>query len=268
MLVAQSLTHFFTLVIVLIHRRRVPPAALLAMAKNRSQSKDAHAKALLPAIAMFQEPPAWLTLAQVPTDYSLLQRAKELRCSNKDADDANDVTETKEQDMIAKVDVDIIIMSDYPLAMAASGLAPSSIRRSLVMLGCMMLLGLVLAFSVSSFAPVSSGLFYPTVTKARSKKKPHFLPSAKRRREFVVPLAVSTKAAAVVRTKVAPAAVETSTTTSALGNYYVENYYALGSYVLDRHEVVKTALRRQWRKFRSVWKNLWHGRRNKKAARV
>jgi hypothetical protein len=141
-------------------------------------------KAFLPAIAMFRDPPAWTTAADAPSDWALLQRAKVLRLQKArfEEEKAQVEIEVDKRDLEAlqnKPD-----LTEYPLAVAAAGLAPSShhSRKSSLHFGfvallvvCLMLLSATTTTSFSSLfraaekEPSGPQLFLPS-TKRQTKK--------------------------------------------------------------------------------------------------
>jgi hypothetical protein len=115
------------------------------MIHNRAGEKD---RAVLPAIAMFQQAPAWSRIARAPSDVTLLAQANELRSNPKHAaqEDPQDETDNSCNATL------------YPLAAVAIGLPrPNHSTHNLVALLCLFLLivfGLVWT-SGSSLPPPS-----------------------------------------------------------------------------------------------------------------
>lgn len=108
-------------------RSRLPVPALVELAKNRSA--DLHAKALIPAIALFQaDMPLWGRHATAPTDWAVLQQAKTLRAKQSVTTRSPAVQSGesgKPNDSSAAAGIRIQA-DDYPLAVTAAGLAPTT----------------------------------------------------------------------------------------------------------------------------------------------
>jgi hypothetical protein len=249
------------------------------MAKNRLDCEQV--KALLPAIAMFQEPPAWTTSAQVPSDWALLQQAKALRVKNSRIHKLN-AGEMEEPELdeteVEESEIPVINPEDYPLAMAAAGLSPSSSsdKRFSVMLGLLFVLAIGILTSSSTFAGVTGStgktlnvfhnLFRPSARKQSQNTPKLFLPFG-RHHKTQKRLQKSTKAPAIVSDSSAPETsfffsqpVESTSTAeqnASVGFYIMEQYYSLGAFVSEQNVHVLSFFRLQLRKLRSVWQTLF-----------
>jgi hypothetical protein len=234
---------------------------------------DDKVKAFLPAIAMFQDPPAWTTAAEAPSDWALLQRAKALRQQKAQFEEEKaqvEVEVSKPESSQSKPD-----LTEYPLAVAAAGLAPSShhSRRSSLHFGfvallvvCLLLLSATTTTSFSSLfrpaekEPSGSQLFLPS-TKRQTRKIFSLVPTlaAVDNENCSAPVSKTNKSADTdmkpTTVKVLPSIVEASgfmlnlEFTSTL----TDSYYALGSYFADKSQHVWSFFRVQLVKLRGVW---------------
>jgi hypothetical protein len=239
-------------------------------------------KALLPAIAMFQDPPAWTTAAEAPSDWALLQRAKALRLQK--AQGEVDMHEPESMPEAQKMPD----LTEYPLAVAAAGLAPSSHhRRSSLQFGFVALLavGLLLlsTTTTTSFSNVATRVFRPV--KEEPSGPEFFLPRAKRQTKKILGLAsifapvcsapvdndmcspvsrrsVTTSNTADTDTKPStnvPSTVGALVTESSeFISSFLESYYALGSFFVDKSQHVWSLLRHQLVKLQIVWDDNFH----------
>jgi hypothetical protein len=288
----QQLTSLLTLVIFILsqNRKRIPPDCLLAAAKNRLGPNDDQVKALLPAIAMFQDPPVWTTAAEAPNDWSLLRRAKALRQQKDEPEAGNREQESKPESQKPNP-------IQYPLAVAAAGFTRVSYTRSSSLLLGFLVVGLLLSLSVA-LVSFSNGrptfavgpmklfqkLFRPADFEPRSRQRQLFLPSVKRQKKMLhlipKPTAVDKNSAFVSR----PVAINNSagdtkpavTCIAGVSTFLekweftslTESYYAVGSFVVDKPRHFLSLLRLQLGKLRGVWEKLapyWH--RKKVSAR-
>lgn len=141
-------------------------------------------KALLPAISMFQDPPAWTTAAEAPSDWALLQRAKALRLEKAQGEVDMRESESKPEAQ------NIPGLTEYPLAVAAAGLAPSShYRMSSLHFGFVALLAvgfllLSTTTTTTSFSNVATRVFHPVKVEPRGSQL--FLPRAKRQTKKIL----------------------------------------------------------------------------------
>jgi hypothetical protein len=246
-------------------------------------------KALLPAITMFQNPPAWTTAAEAPSDWALLQRTKALRLQKAqgEADMREPESKPEAQNMPG--------LTEYPLAVAAAGLAPSSHhRRSSLQFGFVALLAvgflLLSTTTTTSFSNVATVGVRPTKLFQKlfrpAEKEPSgpelFLPRTKRQTKKIRGLAsifapvcndpvdndkcsapisrrpVTTNNTTDTDTKRStnvPSIVEGSAfmANSEFTSSFLDSYYALGSFFVDKSQHVWSLLRHQLVKLRVVW---------------
>jgi hypothetical protein len=255
-------------------------------------------KALLPAIAMFHDPPAWTTAAEAPSDWAMLQRAKALRLQKAQGEVDMPEPESKTE---AQNKPDL---TEYPLAVAAAGLAPSSHhRRSSLLFGFVALLAVGFLLWSTTTAPssfnvgtvgvgpikLSQKLFRPAEKEASGPQ--FFLPRAKRQTKKILGLAstfafvdndkctalvdsdmstapvsrrpVTTNDAADTDTKpstTVPSIVEDSAFMANPGftSPFLDSYYALGSFFVDQSQHVWSLLRDQLVQLRVVWDDNSH----------
>jgi hypothetical protein len=251
-------------------------------------------KALLPAIAMFHDPPAWTTAAEAPSDWAVLQRAKALRLQKAqgEVDMLEPESKTEAQN---KPD-----LTEYPLAVAAAGLAPSSHhRRSSLQFGFVALLavGFLLwsttttstTATTTSFSNVAARLFRPAEKEPSGPQL--FLPRAKRQTKKILCLASTfafvdnDKCSALVDndmccaptsrrpvttdnsadndtkpTTIVPSIAEDSVLMANSGSTspFLDSYCALGSFFVDQSQHVWSLLRHQLVKLRVVWDDNSH----------
>jgi hypothetical protein len=268
------------------NRKRFPPGSLLAAANNRLGPNDDTVKALLPSISMFQNPPAWSTAAEAPNDWALLQRAKELRLQKAQVE-GGDTREPESEPESSQNKPDL---TDYPLAVAAAGLAPPSYNTmpsllfgfvALLVVGLLLLVSATTTTSFSNVATEGVGpiKLFPTLSRPAEKElsgPKFFLPSAKRQTKKILGLGVPTLAGVGVDndtssapvtannsadidtkpTTAVPSIVEVSTfpTTSP----FLDSYYALGSCFVVKGQHVWSLLRRQLVKLQVVWDDNAH----------
>lgn len=277
-------------------RKRFPPGSLLVAANNRMGPNDDNlrVKALLSAIAMFQDPPAWATAADAPSDWALLQAAKALRLQK--AQDEVDTREPASKPAEAQNKPDL---TEYPLALAAAGLAPSSHHRTSSLqfvLLALLAVGLLLLTtattpSFSNVATVGVGpikllqRFFRPVKKEPSEPQV-FLPRVKRQTKkilglgsifaavdndmFSAPVAYDICSAPVITrnppntdmkpTIAVPSIVKASSSMedSDITSSFLDSYYALGFLFVDKSRQVWSLLRRQLVKVRVVWEDNSH----------
>jgi hypothetical protein len=257
---------------------------LLAAANNRTGPNDDKVNALLPAITMFQDPPAWTTAAEAPSDWALLQRAKALRQQKAQVEGGTHEPESKPESLNKPG------LTEYPLAVAAAGLAPSSHthRRSSLKFGFVALLAvgilLLSTTTTTSFSNVATVGVGPIKLFQRlfrpAKKEPSvpqlFLPRVKRRTKKILglvpilsPVENDKRSAPVSHrpvmapnsagtdtkpTAVVPSIVEASIfmQDSKFTSPFLDSYYALGSFFADKPQHVWSLLRRQLVKLRDV----------------
>jgi hypothetical protein len=239
--------------------------------------------ALLPAIAMFQDPPAWTTAAEAPSDWALLQRAKALRLQEAQG-------EVGMREPGSKLEAENMPgLTEYPLAVAAAGLAPSSHhRRSSLQFGFVALLAVGFLFlsttTTTSFSNVAARVFRPV--KEEPSGPQLFLPRAKRQTKNKLGLAsifaplcsaltdndkcsapasrrpVTTNNTADTDTKPStnvPSIVGVSFMEDLdFTSPFLDNYYSLGSYFADKSQHVWSALCRQLVKLRVLWDDNSH----------
>jgi hypothetical protein len=215
------------------HRKELPPDALVTLARNRSPESR-----FLPSIALFQQPPSWTSCPSAPSDYALLQRARALR-------------QNKFQDaVISEEALPVIRAADYPMAMAAAGLAPHDRHHH----GKRLLFWILLAVAVAVLfsQPMDYKLETVSAPTPMRRQRRHTMPSrypSVFRADDTPPFAydIAVEQAKEITEHVVPKSKETAGAVVVMGREGVESAVALSQrtadvVVIKGREILESAL--------------------------